>query len=119
MRVRVECYDRSRPVITINRAHPYFTVESDDENDDPKDVDYTPEEDEEDEDEDVYDPDEEQISDSEEGSDFEEEDEPEEEEEEDDETLRQPKPYYGNGYTIVFDSVEDKKEYFKNLSRKE
>lgn len=116
MRVRVECYDRSRPVIRITRSVPYVTVDSESETeDDPKDINYEPLEGEEEEDDDEYDPDEEQISDSEDGSDYEE----EEEEEQEDETIREPKPYYGKGYTIVFDSVEDKKEYFKNLSRKE
>ena len=115
MRVRVECYDRSRPVIRISRKVPYFSVESesDTEVDDPKDTDYKPVDEEEQETESEYDPDEEVISDSEDGSDY------EEEEEQEDEELREPKPFYGKGYTIVFDSVEDKKEYFKNLSRKE
>lgn len=50
----------------------------------------------------------EQVSDSEDGSDYESETEPES----DSEDLDEPKPYYGSGYRVYFDSHEDRKKFF-------
>jgi len=53
---------------------------------------------------------EEEISDSEEGTDYESETEPES----DSEILNDPKPYYGKGYRVYFDSHEDKKNFLES-----
>ena len=52
---------------------------------------------------------EEDVSDSEDGSDFESETEPESDSEE----LDDPKPYYGEGFRVYFDSHADKKFFMK------
>jgi len=107
MKVRIECYDNSKPTIVMKRYYnDYYET----------DPDYQPSEDEL-ESESEYDPDEEQVSDSEDGSDYE----PtsDDEEHEDEDSLKEPTPYYGRGFTIYFDSHEDKKEYFKRLNASE
>lgn len=115
MKLRIECYDESKPTIVVNRYYNEYYEDPDYFPDDDDDDDY--EEDEESE----YDPDEEQISDSEDGSDYEPNTDDEQEEEQDideDESLKEPTPYYGRGFTIHFDSHEDKRDYFKNLNSK-
>jgi hypothetical protein len=113
MKLRLKCYDNSRPIITINSKRvPYFNLksESDSENE-YKDEDYAPIESEE-ETESEYDS-EDDISDSEDGSNYESETEPESDSEE----VRIPEPYHTKGYTVYFDSVEDKAQYFKDLNK--
>ena len=116
MKLRVKCYDNSRPIITINSKRvPYFNIEEDDsdfeENEIKNDEDYEPLESES-ETESEYDS-EDDISDSEDGSNYESETEPQSDSEE----VRIPEPYHAPGYTVYFDSVEDKAEYFKNLNK--
>lgn len=114
MNLRVKCYDNSRPIITINskRGVPYFNIEDISEiEEDPRDNDYLPGEDDTDT-ESEYDS-ESDISDSEDGSNYESETEPESESEE----VRIPEPYHAMGYTVYFDSVEDKAQYFKDLNK--
>ena len=55
------------------------------------------------------DEDEEEVSDSEDGSDYESETEPES----DSEDLDEPKPYYGKGFRVYFDSTADKKFFMQ------
>ena len=116
MKLRVKCYDNSRPIITINSKRvPYFNIEEDDsdfeENDIKNDKDYEPSESES-ETESEYDS-EDDISDSEDGSNYESETEPQSDSEE----VRIPEPYHASGYTVYFDSVEDKAQYFKDLNK--
>ena len=50
-----------------------------------------------------------EVSDSEDGTDYESETEPES----DSESLDDPKPYYGKGFRVYFDSREDKRFFMK------
>ena len=111
--INVKCYDNSCPIININtRRVPYFNIDDvSDFEDDPKDNDYAPIEDEP-ETESEYDS-EDDISDSEDGSNYESETEPVSDSEE----VRIPEPYHASGYTVYFDSVDDKAQYFKDLSK--
>ena len=111
--LNVKCYDNSCPIININtKSAPYFDIEDvSDFEDDPRDNDYAPIEDES-ETESEYDS-EDDISDSEDGSNYESETEPESDSEE----VRIPEPYHASGYTVYFDSVEDKAQYFKELNK--
>ena len=114
MNLRVKCYDNSRPIITINskRGVPYFNIGDIAEiEEDPKDNDYLPGEYDSDT-ESEYDS-EDDISDSEDGSNYE----SETESESDSEEVRIPEPYHAMGYTVYFDSVEDKAQYFKVLNK--
>ena len=113
MNLRLKCYDNSRPIITINSKRvPYFNIDDyeSEYEDDQRDTDYAPvESDSESESEYDFEDD---ISDSEDGSNYESETEPESDSEE----VRIPEPYHAKGYTVYFDSVEDKAQYFKNLN---
>jgi len=113
MKLRLKCYDNSRPIITINSKRvPYFNLESEsDPENEYKDEDYDPSESEQ-ETESEYDS-EDDISDSEDGSNYESETEPQSDSEE----VRIPEPYHTTGYTVYFDSVEDKAQYFKDLNK--
>ena len=114
MKLRLKCYDNSRPIITINSKRvPYFNIDNSDSEyeDDKRDQDYTPIENES-ESESEYDS-EDDISDSEDSSNYESETEPESDSEE----VRIPEPYHAMGYTVYFDSVEDKAQYFKDLNK--
>ena len=114
MKLRVKCYDNSRPIITINskRGVPYFNIQDIAEiEEDPRDNDYLPDEHDSDT-ESEYDS-EDDISDSEDGSNYESETDPESDSEE----VRIPEPYHASGYTVYFDSVEDKAQYFKELNK--
>lgn len=88
-----KCY---KPIVIINK-----TKDDDDE--------YIPNFDEE-ETESEYDTSEDEISDSEDGSNYESETEPESE---DEDTLHEPKPFHGNGFTVFFETKEDKKDFLK------
>lgn len=114
MKLRLKCYDNSRPIITINSKRvPYFNIDNSDSEyeDDKRDQDYTPIESES-ESESEYDS-EDYISDSEDSSNYESETEPESDSEE----VRIPEPYHTKGFTVYFDSVEDKAQYFKDLNK--
>ena len=114
MKLRLKCYDNSRPIITINSKRvPYFNIDNSDSEyeDDKRDQDYTPIQNES-ESESEYDS-EDDISDSEDSSNYESETEPESDSEE----VRIPEPYHAMGYTVYFDSVEDKAQYFKDLNK--
>jgi hypothetical protein len=114
MKLRLKCYDNSRPIITINSKRvPYFNIDDSESEyeDDQRDTDYAPIESES-ESESEYDS-EDDISDSEDGSNYESETEPESDSEE----VRIPEPYHAKGYTVYFDSVEDKAQYFKDLNK--
>jgi len=101
MSVRIKCKEHSRPQIFICN-HDYFDsdTESDSEEWDPRDSDTESETDLDTESE---------VSDSEDGSDYE----SESESESDSESLDDPKPYYGKGFRVYFDSKEDKKFFMK------
>jgi len=62
-----------------------------------------------DEDWEIVESDEEEVSDSEDGTDYESETEPESDSEE----LDDPKPYFGKGFRVYFDSHADKKFFMK------
>ena len=111
--LNVKCYDNSCPIININTKRvPYFNIDDvSDFEDDPRDGDYAPLEDES-ETETEYDS-EDDISDSEDGSNYE----SETDLESDSEEVRIPEPYHASGYTVYFDSVEDKGQYFKDLNK--
>ena len=81
-----------------------LTDESDSDESDYDPVTESEEESEEESDED------EEVSDSEDGTDYESETEPESDSEE----LDDPKPYYGPGYRVYFDSYEDKKNFLES-----
>ena len=97
MSIRFECKKCSRPQIFICN-HDYFDsdTESDSEEWDPHDSDTDSET-------------ESEVSDSEDGSDYESESEPDS----DSESLDDPKPYYGKGFRVYFDSKEDKKFFMR------
>lgn len=97
MSIRVACKKCSRPQIIICN-HEYFDSdsESDSEEWDPRDSDTESET-------------ENEVSDSEDGSDYESESEPDS----DSESLDDPKPYYGKGFRVYFDSKEDKKFFMR------
>ena len=103
MSIRVKCKECSRPQIIICN-HNYFDsdTDSDSESDewDPRDSDTESETEIDSESE---------VSDSEDGSDYESESEPES----DSESLDDPKPYYGKGFRVYFDSKEDKKFFMR------
>jgi hypothetical protein len=101
MSVRIKCKEHSRPQIFICN-HDYFDsdTESESEEWDPRDSDTESETDLDTESE---------VSDSEDGSDYE----LESESESDSESLDDPKPYYGKGFRVYFDSKEDKKFFMK------
>jgi hypothetical protein len=111
--LNVKCYDNSCPIININtRRVPYFNLESEsDSENEHKDEDYAPIEDEPETESECDSEDD--ISDSEDGSNYESETEPESDSEE----VRIPEPYHTKGYTVYFDSVEDKAQYFKDLNK--
>ena len=87
----------------IVRTEYYY--ESDSEYDSELDVDYVPARDSESDTE----SDDEEVSDSEDGTDYESETEPESDSEE----LDEPKPYYGKGFRVYFDSTADKKFFMQ------
>jgi hypothetical protein len=89
MSVRIKCKEHSRPQIFICN-HDYFDSDTESETD----LDTESE-----------------VSDSEDGSDYE--SESESESESDSESLDDPKPYYGKGFRVYFDSKEDKKFFMK------
>lgn len=83
MSIRFECNECSRPQIFICN-HDYFDSDTESETDS-------------------------EVSDSEDGSDYESESEPDS----DSESLDDPKPYYGKGFRVYFDSKEDKKFFMR------
>jgi hypothetical protein len=97
MSVRIKCNEHSRPQIFICN-HDYFDsdTESESEEGDPRDSDTESETDLDSES-------------SEDGSDYE----SETESESDSESLDDPKPYYGKGFRVYFDSKEDKKFFMR------
>jgi hypothetical protein len=101
MSIRVECNECSRPQIFICN-HDYFDsdTESESEEWDPRDSDTESETEIDSESE---------VSDSEDGSDYE----SESESDSDSESLDDPKPYYGKGFRVYFDSKEDKKFFMR------
>ena len=111
--INVKCYDNSCPIININTKNlPYFNIDDvSDFEDDPRDDDYAPLEDGSETESECDSEDD--ISDSEDGSNYESESEPVSDSEE----VRIPEPYHASGYTVYFDSVEDKAQYFKDLSK--
>ena len=114
MNLRLKCYDNSRPIITINSKRvPYFNIDDSESEyeDDQRDTDYAPIESESESESECDSEDD--ISDSEDGSNYESETEPQSDSEE----VRIPEPYHAKGYTVYFDSVEDKAQYFKDLNK--
>ena len=90
MSISIECKKCSRPQIIICN-HDYFDSDTESE--------YSETESDS----------ESEVSDSEDGSDYESESEPDS----DSESLDDPKPYYGQGFQVYFDSKEDKKFFMR------
>jgi len=101
MSISIKCKKCSRPQFIISN-HDYFDsdTESDSEEWDPRDSDTESDTETELESE---------SDDSEDGSDYESESEPDS----DSESLDDPKPYYGKGFRVYFDSKEDKRFFMR------
>jgi hypothetical protein len=95
---------RPRKIVTTEY---YYDSDSDYESE--LDFDYDPARDSESDTELDVESDEEEVSDSEDGTDYESETEPESDSEE----LDEPKPYYGKGFRVYFDSTADKKFFMQ------
>ncbi len=96
--VKVKCYNRNQKRLVVRATY----LESESES---SDSEYEPSV--ESESESISESDSEEISDSEDGTDYESETEPESVSEE----LDDPKPYFGPGYRVYFDSHVDKKKF--------
>ena len=93
--VKVKCYNRNQKRLVVRATY----VDSDTESE------YEPSSASDSESDDVSES--EEVSDSEEGTDYESETEPESDSEE----LDDPKPYFGPGFRVYFDSHADKKKF--------
>lgn len=93
--VQVECYNRNQKRMVMRTT--YLDSDSESEYEPPSDS----------ESESESDSDSEEVSDSEEGTDYESETEPESDSEE----LDDPKPFFGPGFRVYFDSHADKKKF--------